>query len=229
MPTVPLVAPIPPSEPPFGPFAAFSDTFLPPSVMLDEAIRQEVGLPTTSGVSINPMSAYSPADDAEILHSEQRVLEQMADSHRLDPTRVTAEEEEMMAPLSLADIDAMFDDTDDAKAMRTAEACKQLILSLAPGSTTPAPPMATPAKSARKATTTSPEAGPSRRTRSSTAALSLSASPAVPVSTRRLRSSDFALPVPGRRVDFPEPESRVEENEEKGKGKDKKKKGKGRK
>jgi len=209
-PGTPLVAPDPPTAPPFNPFAAFLDTSLPPSVMLDEATRQEAGLASTTGVSIDPMSAYTAEEYRNILHSEQMVLQQMADPHRPNPMRMTAEEEELMQPLTLEDIDAMFDGKDEAKAMRTAEACKQFILSLDPRNTTPAPPIAPAAKRARKAATTSPEAGPSRRTRSSTAALSSSASPAAPVSTRRLRSSDLALPVTasaGRGVDIPEPES----------------------
>jgi hypothetical protein len=207
--STPLMAPRPHTEPPFDPYAAFLDTSLPPSVMLDEATRQDAGLPPTSSISIDPMIAYTAEEYQNILHSEQMVLEQMGDMHRPDPMRVTAEEESLMAPLSLDDIDKMLDGTDPAKAMQTAEACKQLILSMALGSTTPAPPMA-PAKRARKASTAPPEDGPARRTRSSTSALSSSASPAAPVSTRRLRSSDFSLPGPAsadRAVDTPEPES----------------------
>lgn len=130
--------------------------------------------------------ATTTEEHQAIQQPSQMLLEQMAVAHQLHPMQLTAEEKELMTPITMDDIDKMFDDKAQNKSHQSHDMASNL-------SALPQASSSPPHKRARHAATPSPEIGSARRTRSMTAALSASVSPAM--STRRLRSSNLASAV----------------------------------
>lgn len=127
--------------------------------------------------------ATATEEHQAIQRPSQMLVDQMAVSYQPHPTRLTAEEEELMAPITMDELDKMFDDKDDSNSHQSQEMTSN---PSAPPETSSSPAP----KRARYAASSSPGISSARRTRSMTAALSASISPAM--STRRLRSSNLA-------------------------------------